>query len=462
MVQSSARDTNGGEGSSTSPPKPATATTLDDVMRAPAIIAPDVVVLDSTHEERGRKTSLNLKEDLWLTSADGRYNSPIISLNVGTPPHSETFYVHRSVLLKAEYFRKALCGEFRESEAQAIDLPEEDPAIFHFVVAFLYEERYVPIVPVASVLVDDDKGKGVQEEDESAVSESDSSAATLSDSSTAHSRRHRDRRRRQEDRHWERMRQKRPGSHRLGCACRQCLLPNGPPCWNCLAPRLPPPPPPPPPGVGVRAIAADRPRPQRHHPGRRAGRRRVPSPSPLPPGINPVDAEGGAGAGGAGGDQRISGQDLRTWLLTYELNIDVYICANKFLLDGFKQAIARTCIDMLETAGADAAQIEVLEPVCWKLYQGLPESDRLLRMVFARVGFLQPHLFRRAPRETLEFLHAHPEVSAIVLREMGARREEDLGQNQLPAMERPLLAQPPFDRPHHHGRVGAMPRPPRW
>ncbi|RYP06975.1 hypothetical protein DL764_002798 [Monosporascus ibericus] len=458
---SSAGDANGGEGSSTSLPKHAIATTLDDVMRAPAVIAPDVVVLDSTHEERERKTSLNPKEDLWLTSADGRYNSPIILLNVGTSPHSETFYVHRSVLLKAEYFRKALCGEFRESEAQAIDLPEEDPAIFHFVVAFLYEERYVPILPVASVLVEDDKGKGVQEEDESAASESDSSGATLSDSSTARSRRHRDRRRRHEDRHLERMRQKHPGSHRLGCACRQCLLPNGLPCWNCAAPRLPPPPPPPPPGVGVRAMAADRPRPQRHHPGRRAGRRRVPSPPPLPPGVNPVDAEGGGGAG-AGDDQRISGQDLRTWLLTYELNIDVYICANKFLLDGFKQAIARTCIDMLETAGADAAQIEVLEPVCWKLYQGLPESDRLLRMIFARVGYLQANLFRRAPRETLEFLHAHPEVSALVLREMGARREEDPGQNQLPAMERPLLPQLPFDRPHHHGRVGAMPRPPRW
>ncbi|RYO87015.1 hypothetical protein DL766_005277 [Monosporascus sp. MC13-8B] len=414
---------------------PAAATTLDDVMRAPAVIAPDVIVLDFTHEEREREASLNPKEDLWLTSADGRYNSPIIPLNVGTPPYSETFYqVHRSVLLKAEYFRKALCGEFRESEAQAIDLPEEDPAIFHFVVAFLYEERYVPILPVASVLVDDDKGKGVQEEDESAASESDSSAAALSDSSTARSRRYRARRRRNEDRHWERMRQKHP------------------------APRLPPPPPPP--GLGVPVIAADRPRPQRHHPGRRGGRRRVPPPPPLPRRVDPVDSEGDGG-GGSGCDLRISGQDLRTWLLTYELNIDVYICANKFLLDGFKQAITRTCIDMLETAGTDAAQIEVLK-LCWKLYQGLPESDQLLRMIFARVGYLQAHLFRRRPRETLEFLHAHPEVSALILREMGVRREEDHGQNQLPAMERPLFPQPPFDRRHHHGRVGAMPRPPRW
>ena len=60
--------------------------------------------------------------------------------------------MHKDVLLKAEYFRKALCGEFRESEAQAIELPEEDPAIFHFIVAFLYEDKYVPIRAAATVL----------------------------------------------------------------------------------------------------------------------------------------------------------------------------------------------------------------------------------------------------------------------------------------------------------------------
>lgn len=35
---------------------------------------------------------------------------------------------------------------------QQIDLPEEDPALFHFLVAFLYEKRFEPIAPVASVL----------------------------------------------------------------------------------------------------------------------------------------------------------------------------------------------------------------------------------------------------------------------------------------------------------------------
>jgi hypothetical protein len=79
-----------------------------------------------------------------------RHQSPIIPVRVG--PHAETFHVHRDILTRSEYFRKALDGAFREAEEQAIDLPEEDPAIFSFVVAFLYEGKYVPIKPIATVL----------------------------------------------------------------------------------------------------------------------------------------------------------------------------------------------------------------------------------------------------------------------------------------------------------------------
>jgi len=67
-------------------------------------------------------------------------------------PHAETFYVHRDILTKSEYFRKALNGGFREAQDQAIDLPEEDPSLFSFVVAYLYEEKYLPIKPIATVL----------------------------------------------------------------------------------------------------------------------------------------------------------------------------------------------------------------------------------------------------------------------------------------------------------------------
>lgn len=85
-----------------------------------------------------------------LMNDSRRHQSPIIPVRVG--PHAETFNVHRDILTKSDYFRKALDGEFQEAEDQAIDLPEEDPALFSFVVAFLYEERFVPIKPVATVL----------------------------------------------------------------------------------------------------------------------------------------------------------------------------------------------------------------------------------------------------------------------------------------------------------------------
>ncbi|XXG94670.1 hypothetical protein Hte_000927 [Hypoxylon texense] len=433
-----ARPENAGEGPSR---LSAGEMTLGDAMRAPSINPPGVIVLDTMHGEGdGDATeTLDPKEDLWLSSADGRFNSPIVPLRVGTAPECETFYVHKSVLLKAEFFRKALCGEFRESEAQAIDLPEENPAIFHFIVAFLYENKYVPIRPAASVLIPDVLSRPRQGEDDHAGSDSDTSLSNLSESSTAQTQRRRDRRRRRADRHWERMRRKHPGAHRLGCACRQCFSRGGPPCWNCAAPRLPPQPNVPmhhldvPPGIVV--VNADPPRP--HGRRRRPNRHRPPSP-PLPP---PGGGDGG-GSSNSSADRgdRIHGQDLNTWLLAYELNIDVYICANKFLLDDFKRAVARACIDQLEAAGADAAQAEVLR-LCARLYQGLPESDPLLRMVLARVGFLSPHLWRRAPGGTADFLHAHPEVSALMFRETLARRE--LEHDGLPAMERPVFPSPP-------------------
>ncbi|KAI1780002.1 hypothetical protein F4818DRAFT_161723 [Hypoxylon cercidicola] len=405
--------------------------TLNDAMRAPSTNPPGVVVLDTMHGEGHRDVAetLDPKEDLWLSSADGRFNSPIIPLRVGTAPECETFYVHKSVLLKAEFFRKALCGEFRESEAQAIDLPEENPAIFHFVVAFLYENKYVPIRPAAAVLISDEPRQG---EDEHASSDSDTSVVNLSDSSTAQTQRRRERRRRRVERHWDRMRRKHPGAHRLGCACRQCLARGGPPCWNCAAPRLPPQPNVPmhvdvPPGIVI--MNAEPPRP--HNRRRRPNRHRQPSP--------PGSGNNSSGSGVDRGD-RIRGQDLHTWLLAYELNIDVYICANKFLLEDFKRAVARACIDQLETAGADAAQAEVLR-LCARLYEGLPESDALLRMVFARVGFLHPHLWRGSPDATAAFFHAHPEVAALMFRETLVRRE--LEHADLPAMERPALPRPP-------------------
>ncbi|KAL2136035.1 hypothetical protein VTI74DRAFT_5771 [Chaetomium olivicolor] len=434
-----------GEGSSRSTRRPSASTTrtLGDVMREPSTTVPGVVVLDALPEAPAGRDTLDPKEDLWLSTVDGRYSSPIIPLQVGVSPRHETFYVHKKVLLKSEYFERALCGEFRESGMQSIDLPEEDPAIFHFLVAYLYEGKYEPIKPAASVLIpDEDKGKAITATDETSDSDLDSISSSDSDVS-ARSRRQRERRRRREERHWEHMRRKHPGMHRPNCNCPTCTaVPPGPPCWSCRATRNPPPghpatysydpwgrpdrPPPPP---------AHRPQRRRHGPFPRAPILPPPQndpPSPQPPGSAAWLAA--TTATDPNGGRITDAEDLRTWLLAYELHIDVYILANKFLLDGFKHEIARAAVDMLESAGSDAAVVEVLY-LCRKLYDGLPESDPLLKMIFARVGFLQP--WKRAPQETNEFLVANPEIASLLLREMAARREEDVGGKGLPSMIRP-------------------------
>lgn len=378
-----------------------------------------------------------------------RYNSPIIPIRVGTEPQQEIFHVssadlsarltsntltlrqvHRSVLLKSNWFRKALCGGFMESSTQSLDLPEEDPAIFHFAVAYLYEDRYVPTKALATALVpDEDKGKG-REGDHSSnshESDSDSSTASLLSNSTARSRQRRERHRRRTDREAERLRQKHPGMHRPNCSCPQCIVSLAP-CFGCgftsrvAHPTAVPPPPLPAPMPG--------PRSHRH-------RRRGPDGHPLPRGVSPPPL-----TPASYDSVRIKGEDMRTWLMALELNIDVYICANKYLLDDFKPKIARVIIDQLETAGSDAAEIEVLH-LCTRLYDGVGENDTLLRMMFARAGFLQSALWRKAPTETNEFLLENPEIGALILKEMAIRGETEI-RSGIPSMERSSLQSPPF------------------
>lgn len=96
----------------------------------------------------------------------------MIPIRVGA--HAQTFYVHRDILTKSEYFRRALDGEFKEAAAQAIDLPEEDPTLFEFVIAFLYESKYNPLRPVAEIIVvEPEKGKGREHNDDGNATGSD-------------------------------------------------------------------------------------------------------------------------------------------------------------------------------------------------------------------------------------------------------------------------------------------------
>lgn len=62
---------------------------------ASAINPPGVVVLDRSHREDRKQTQPNPKEDLWLTTVDGRYSSPPIPIRVGQLPNIQTFYVRQ-------------------------------------------------------------------------------------------------------------------------------------------------------------------------------------------------------------------------------------------------------------------------------------------------------------------------------------------------------------------------------
>lgn len=458
---------------------------------------------------------------LGLTYMDRRrYSSPVIPLRVGQPPRIETFYVsaavythprpggldsppalqvHKHILLKSEYFERALCGDFREAAAQSINLPEEDPAIFHFVVAYLYEGRYDPIKPIASALTPEsaDKGKSrdLSEATGDDVSDTEHDAALSSNGSdpARNLRRLRQQRANRErraaggpafsDQHLQpyNPRQKHPGFHRPSCSCPQCTTSSagvGSRCWNCGATRAyshaqnPAMMPPTPMYNTYYNAHMDEIRPAGFQPLRRPGAARPrrgdisppgraasPPPPPAPaapvaanlphlrdPRVSRVDPHrprSQISIHGSTGEDRVWGEDLRTWLLAYELNLDVYILANKYLLDGLKHAVTRAVVDMLEAAGGDAALVPEMLFLCKKLWEGLPEADALLKMVFARVGFLQPWRYAMAggadggAKDMDHFLVQHPEIAALLLRELAARREEDVVPGRgLPSMER--------------------------
>lgn len=125
---------------------------------------------------------------------------------------------------------------------------------------------------------------------------------------------------------------------------------------------------------------------------------------------------------------------MRTWLMAYELSIDVYICAERYCLDDFKACIRLSIVDYLETAGMDAAQPLLLE-CCRKLHAGLSANDVLLKMVFARVGFLLARLWKNYGEETHLFWMENAEVGALIMKETMERRELDAGVD-LPSMSR--------------------------
>jgi hypothetical protein len=139
----------------------------------------------------------------------------------------------------------------------------------------------------------------------------------------------------------------------------------------------------------------------------------------------------------------MSPEDLRTWAMAYSLSVEVYVCADRFLMPDFKRSVSAFIIDNFEIAGLDAALPAVLQSLK-TLHVGLSPMDPLLRKVFARVGFLQARLWKNFHDETDTFFKENPELSVVIMKEMTERREED-SKDDLPAMERPLPIPLPRD-----------------
>lgn len=130
----------------------------------------------------------------------------------------------------------------------------------------------------------------------------------------------------------------------------------------------------------------------------------------------------------------MSEEDVRTWSMAYSLSIDVYVCAERYLMKDFKACIATYLINHFEAVGLEAANPSVLES-CRTLHAGLSLMDPLLKKVFARVGFLQARMWKKFPEFTSCFFAENPELAMLIMKEMAERREED-ERGDLPAMER--------------------------
>ncbi|TVY86400.1 hypothetical protein LAWI1_G007780 [Lachnellula willkommii] len=377
-----------------------------------------------------------------------RHQSKIIPVRVG--PHAEEFPVHREILRKSEYFRRALDGEFKEASLQAIDLPEEDPSIFSFVVSYLYEDKFLPIKPVATVLVaDPDKGKGKEINPEDIHSDTGDGTDTAGSAS---------------DERYVVL----------------DTLENNSLFWPLDSKLL----------LEAAAEEINAVGDKSEH-GSRDNEKNLAGIAPIVSAHHALWSQSGLHVGIVVSredhhllkidfsrtmaclllhslfhetillvrvreseiadpvvEDRMSPEDLRTWSYAYSLSIDVYVCANRYLMQDFKAAISAFIINNFEIAGLDAAQPSVLQS-CKTLHDGVSLMDPLLRKVFARVGFLQARLWKNFREEISVFYEENPKLVAIIMKEMIERREEDV-KDDLPAMDRhiPPPPPPPFEEIH--------------
>jgi hypothetical protein len=309
-----------------------------------------------------------------------RHRSPIIPIYVG--PDAATFYVHHDILTKAAWFQSALCSGFIESEQQSITLREEDPDIFSFIVAWLYEHRYRPI---AEVNLDKQqrskksKGKSRQSSGFTSSSSSDSEASSGTESKASdgsgYMRRH------------QRIRRK-----------------NAPVVIRQRRSQYVPPPPPPP---GFR--------PPPPHPGA------VVNLAPLSPPAGPRPRSPSP-----------SDEELRATAMLRSLDIDVYLCADRFCMEDLKKKVAAHIVTDFEDIGIGAAHPEIFA-ACQKLYFNLNNEDPLLKKVLTRTGFMLAQLCKNYPEETTRFLGENIDLATILMKETMTRWSAL--EDNLPAMD---------------------------
>ncbi|KAL8699886.1 MAG: hypothetical protein Q9201_005750 [Fulgogasparrea decipioides] len=85
---------------------------------------------------------LKLQQKLASPPVGSTLTSPIITLVVGREPR--IFAAHENVLSLSPFFAAALKGQFYESSAKRVALPDEDPQTFSCILEYLYKGDYYP------------------------------------------------------------------------------------------------------------------------------------------------------------------------------------------------------------------------------------------------------------------------------------------------------------------------------
>ncbi|KAI4240152.1 MAG: hypothetical protein L6R40_005285 [Gallowayella cf. fulva] len=88
------------------------------------------------------RQKLKLQQKLGSPPVGSTLTSPIITLVVGREPR--IFAAHEDVLSLSPFFTAALKGQFYESSAKRVALPDEDPQVFSCVLEYLYKGDYYP------------------------------------------------------------------------------------------------------------------------------------------------------------------------------------------------------------------------------------------------------------------------------------------------------------------------------